>query len=57
MKKTWVYCDECEDKYCLAEPCIHHLPDGYKHDIRRKAYRKKVKDSLSADDTTRQKKL
>ena len=57
MKKTWVYCDECEDKYCLAEPCIHLLPDGYKHDIRRKAYRKKVKDSLSADDTTRQKKL
>ena len=57
MKKIWVYCDDCKEKYCLANPCIHHLPDGIKYDIRRKAYNKKVKESLSVDDTSRQKKL
>ena len=57
MKRIWVYCEDCKEKYCLADPCIHHLPDGVKYDIRRKAYAKKVKESLSADDTSQQKKL
>ena len=35
-------CDSC-GTYTLAEPCIHHLPDGYKNDMRRKAYYKKLK--------------
>lgn len=36
---------ECQfcGTYTLAEPCIHHLPDGYKNDMRRKAYYKKLK--------------
>jgi len=57
MKRIWVYCDDCGEKYCLAEPCIHHLPDGFKNDLRRKAYKKKVKDSLSSEDTKRQERL
>jgi len=57
MKRVWVYCEFCKEKYCLADPCIHHLPDGIKYDIRRRAYNKKVKESLSAEDTSRQKKL
>ena len=24
MKKTWVFCDVCQDKYNLGEPCVHH---------------------------------
>lgn len=27
LKKRWVYCDTCDDKYNLAYPCVHHLPD------------------------------
>ena len=57
MKKIWVYCDPSCGVYNLSNPCIHHLPDGIKYDIRRKAYNKKVKESLTADDTSRQKKL
>ena len=57
MKRIWVYCEDCKEKYCLADPCIHHLPEGFKYDMRRKAYRKKIQESMTSEDTSRQRKL
>lgn len=42
------HCDWCRTDYNLADPCIHHLPDGYKNDMRRKAYYKKIKEERNA---------
>ena len=36
LKKKWVYCDTCNDKYNLAYPCVHHLPD---QQIKYKSYK------------------
>ena len=54
MSKIWIYCEECKKKYCLGDPCIHHLPDGYKNDLKRKAYFKKRKESKTDDTTSNQ---
>ena len=54
MSKIWIYCEECKKKYCLGDPCMHHLPDGYKNDLKRKAYFKKRKESKTEDTTSNQ---
>jgi len=54
MKKVNPFCKECNTTYNLADPCIHHLPDGYKNDMRRKAYFKKMTESKSDDTKTKQ---
>ena len=41
MKSTWVYCELCKAKYCLAEPCIHHLSDSEEDRARYDAYKRK----------------
>ena len=33
------YCETCKSNYSLAEPCIHHLPDGYQNEQRRKLWK------------------
>ena len=43
MKGTWVYCELCKAKYCLAEPCIHHLSDSEEDRARYDAYKRKQK--------------
>ena len=54
LKKILVFCIECDDNYNLAEPCIHHLPDGYQNDMKRKAHNKKMKESKSDDTNAKQ---
>ena len=54
MKKINPFCESCDTTYNLAEPCIHHLPDGYKNDMRRKAYFKKVKEKKTDDTNAKQ---
>ena len=39
-------CDVC-GKSTLLNPCVHHLPDGYKNEQRRKQYSKALKESRS----------
>lgn len=46
MAKVILDCDVC-GKSTLAEPCVHHLPDGYQNEMRKKAYRKAMKESKS----------
>jgi len=46
LEKIKKFCDMCRKEYTMLDPCIHHLPDGYKNDMRRKAYRKKIKEGL-----------
>jgi hypothetical protein len=48
LEKIVDNCTSC-GVYTLANPCIHHLPDGYKNDNRRKAYYKKVKEQNSVE--------
>jgi hypothetical protein len=43
MKKIFIYCDDCKKKYCLADPCIHHLSDSPEHREKYEAYIKKQK--------------
>ena len=43
MKNIWVYCELCKTKYCLAEPCIHHLSDSEEDRARYDAYKRKQK--------------
>ena len=54
MKKINPFCEHCDTTYNLAEPCIHHLPDGYKNDMRRKAYYKKVSEKKTDDTNAKQ---
>ena len=54
MKKINPFCESCDTTYNLAEPCIHHLPDGYKNDMRRKAYYKKVAEKKTVDTNAKQ---
>jgi len=49
MKKVILNCDVCGNS-TLAEPCVHHLPDGYQNEMRKKSYRKAMKDSKSITD-------
>ena len=50
LEKIISKCPSC-GIYNLANPCIHHLPDGYKNDMRRKAYLKKIKEQNSIEMT------
>ena len=49
MEKIFVYCEECKTKYCLANPCIHHLPDSPEGKAKLEAYKKKQKAARSED--------
>ena len=40
-------CVFCGD-FIYSDPCIHHLPDGYQNDMRRRAYYKKIKEERNA---------
>ena len=48
LEKTIKHCGSCNMEYNLSNPCIHHLPDIFKNDIRRKAYYKKIKGERKA---------
>ena len=54
MKKINPFCESCDTTYNLADPCIHHLPDGYINEQRRKANNKKRKESKSDDTSAKQ---
>jgi hypothetical protein len=49
MQKVILDCDRC-GKSTLLEPCIHHLPDGYKNDMKRKQYKKMQTESRSINE-------
>ena len=49
MAKVMLDCDRC-GKSTLLDPCIHHLPDGYKNDMKRKQYKKMQTESRSIDE-------
>ena len=38
FEQIWIYCEDCKVKYCLADPCIHHLSDSPEHQAKYKAY-------------------
>ena len=38
MKKIVKFCDTCNIKYTLADPCPHHLSDSPEHREKYKAY-------------------
>ena len=46
MNKIKLFCHTC-GTYTLLNPCVHHLPDGYKNEMRRKAYKKAISESKS----------
>ena len=45
---------ECDGKYCLASPCIHHLTDSPADRKRYDLYKKAEKEKASSQETTRQ---
>ncbi len=47
MEKIFIYCEECKKKYCLANPCIHHLSDSPEDRAKYEAYKKKQKAAKS----------
>jgi hypothetical protein len=54
FKKIWIYCDICKSKYCLADPCLHHLTDSPADRKRYDLYKKAEKEKASSQETTRQ---
>ena len=50
MEKIFIYCEECKKKYCLANPCIHHLSDSEAHTAKYKELRKKERESLNQEE-------
>ena len=54
FKKIWIYCDSCKAKYCLADPCIHHLTDSPRDRKKYDLYKKAQKEKASSQETTRQ---
>lgn len=46
MAQVKLNCNVCGTS-TLLNPCVHHLPDGYKNEMRRKQYRKALKESKS----------
>ena len=63
LAKHWVYCEDCEDKYNLADPCIHHLSDSpahrKKYDAWKKANKLKMEKAQSpeVDEASKQERL
>ena len=43
LAKVWYYCDLCEKKYNLKDPCVHHLSDSPEHQKLYAEYRKQLK--------------
>ena len=54
MKKINPFCESCGTTYNLANPCIHHLPDGYINEQKRKDHNKKRRESKSNDANAKQ---
>ena len=54
FKKIFIYCDECKSKYCLADPCIHHLTDSPRDRKKYDLYKRAQKEKVSSQETTRQ---
>ena len=56
LRKVVKKCDICGE-YNLADPIIHHLPDGYLNDQKRKEYYSKMKKKKTVikDTTSKQK--
>mgnify|MGYP003711247987 CR=1 FL=1 len=54
MKKINPFCESCGTTYNLADPCIHHLPDGYINEQKRKDHNKKRRESKSNDTNAKQ---
>ena len=57
FKKIWIYCDSCKAKYCLADPCIHHLTDSPRDRKKYDLYKRAQKEKLSSQETSRQTKF
>ena len=46
--KIVCYCEICKYNYSLAEPCVHHLPDGYQNEERRKYWKTTKKPQMDS---------
>jgi len=57
FKKIWIYCESCKAKYCLADPCIHHLTDSPRDRKKYDLYKRAQKEKLSSQETSRQTKF
>jgi len=57
FKKIWVYCDSCKAKYCLADPCIHHLTDSPRDRKKYELYIKANKERALSNESSRQTKF
>ena len=57
FKKIWIYCDSCKAKYCLAEPCIHHLTDSPRDRKKYELYIKANKERALSNESSRQTKF
>lgn len=57
MKSVFKKCEQCGVAYSLADPCIHHLPDGYQNDMRRKEHKRKIKSGAIVEKTDDQQSL
>ena len=57
MKNINPFCDVCNATYSLLDPCIHHLPDNYDGDKRRKEFTKLLKKSKCVSHKTDQETL
>ena len=57
FKKIWIYCDSCKAKYCLADPCIHHLTDSPRDRKKYDLYKRAQKEKLSSQENSRQTKF
>ena len=47
LEQIWIYCEDCKEKYCLGNPCIHHLSDSPEDRAKYEAYKKKQKTAKS----------
>jgi len=57
FKKIWIYCDSCKAKYCLAEPCIHHLTDSPGDRKKYDLYKRAMKEKALSNESSRQMKF
>ena len=57
FKKIWIYCNSCKAKYCLADPCIHHLTDSPRDRKKYDLYKRAQKEKLSSQENSRQTKF
>ena len=47
LEQIWIYCEDCKEKYCLGNPCIHHLSDSPEDRAKYEAYKKKQRAAKS----------